>query len=107
MSDQDFFIELNLWRLANGVPDEVFVTVDHQVIPTSAKRIPIRLQTFKRKPQYLDFTSPMFLHRIERIIRTAELCVTFEEIYPPLDQQLLHRGDQAHVSEFLAEVVLD
>ncbi|MBV9773564.1 MAG: lantibiotic dehydratase [Gemmatimonadetes bacterium] len=57
MSDAQAFAAVNRWRMERGIPDRVFMV----------ERSPHPIHGFRYQPQYLDFTSPLFV----ALFRTA------------------------------------
>lgn len=105
--DWQYFIELNGWREAQGIPRQVFVSIDRHLLGKKggeeARRRDPRGQ-FKRKPQFIDFENPLFLARMERVIRLCTESLVLEEVYPPLDEQLGYDGDDRYVTELIVQV---
>jgi hypothetical protein len=90
-SFSEYFLEVNRWRHHSGVPDQVFAIIDrtlrtHGDRPSESGHDPRPFA--KRKPQFIDFESPLFLHRIDRIARSARRSVVFEEVYPQPERSL-------------------
>jgi hypothetical protein len=73
LSDADAFLALTRWRLARGLPKQVFV----------AERMKSKFDLWPlHKPQYLDFTSPSFLPIVRAVIENAADELRFEEVLP-------------------------
>lgn len=73
LSDAEAFVRLNRWRSRNGVPDRVFI----------AEKTPLEFMGQEiRKPQYLDFTSPLFQTILRSVVRTEDQELRFEEMLP-------------------------
>jgi hypothetical protein len=81
------FAEINSWRLAKGIPDRVFALE--------------RTAVFRRKPQYIDFSSPAFVQIFRSMLTSNTRSLALEEALPTPDQCLLH-GDH-----WAAEVQLE
>lgn len=70
--DARAFAEVNRLRLAWGIPDRVFC----------AEPVPHALAEVIHKPQYLDFTSPLFLPLLRDATKQEVERLTFEEMLP-------------------------
>jgi hypothetical protein len=70
--DATAFAEMNRLRLAWGIPDRVFC----------AEPVPHALAGVVYKPQYLDFTSPLFLPLLRDAAGGEVERLTFEEMLP-------------------------
>lgn len=118
LSDAEYYLSIQAWRSRWGVPDACFVTIDQitmnelgdDVAPPARERrnrdeMPGRVpETFKRKPQYIDFTSPLFLDRFAKLVDTSRLRITCEEIYPAPADLLVRHKDSSYVSEIVTEI---
>jgi hypothetical protein len=71
-NDARSFAEANRLRLAWGIPDRVFC----------AEPVPHALAGVVYKPQYLDFTSPLFLPLLREAAGGEVERLTFEEMLP-------------------------
>jgi hypothetical protein len=73
ITDAAAFVRLNQWRSLHGIPERVFV----------AEKTPLQfLGGEVRKPQYLDFTSPLFLTVIRSVLKTEDRELILEEMLP-------------------------
>ena len=73
LSDADSFLAINRWRSTRGLPDRVFLE----------EKIPVNF--FGRdifKPQYLDFTSPLFVRIFRAILQTTLTHISIQEMLP-------------------------
>jgi hypothetical protein len=68
------FAGINSWRLAKGIPDRVFARAH-----TAA---------FRRKPQYMDFSSPSFVQVFQAMLTADTRSLALEEALPTPDQFL-------------------
>ena len=68
--------EINAWRLAQGLPPQVFL-IELTETDLAGRKV--------WKPQYLDFTSPTFLAILMASLDASEGFVTFEEVLPSRD----------------------
>lgn len=71
-SDSRAFQEINRWRLERGIPDRVFL----------AEPVAGRTGQPHRKPQYLDFTSPLFVGIFRSAVQSAEGWLEIAEALP-------------------------
>jgi hypothetical protein len=71
-SDEAVFEAMNRWRLEAGIPGQVFLTekIQHKVLGTMFK------------PQYLDFTSPLFVPVFRAALAEKPLRLAIEEMLP-------------------------
>lgn len=72
------FAEINSWRLARGIPDRVFA-----LECTTA---------FRRKPQYIDFSSPSFVQIFRSMLTTDTRSLALEEALPAPERFLPREG---------------
>jgi hypothetical protein len=108
-SDCDYFERVARWRRDRRIPAEGFVTIDHRVLPPGQRgEANLRAaEKFTRKPQYVNFRSPLFLPRIEKIFEVALRRVSVEEVYPRSECQMARHAGEAFVSEFVTELRMD
>lgn len=85
-SDADYFIRVYGWRVANGIPEHTFVRIrprgEHgrELPGASARR---RFRTDDRKPQFIDFASPLLVRLLEQTVRgLAPFILVIEEAIP-------------------------
>lgn len=72
LDDASAFAAIHRWRAVRGLPDRVFVP--------EAKVHPLGLRTVK--PQYLDFTSPLFVPLFRALLAGAGGSLTLIEMLP-------------------------
>ncbi|HEV7507441.1 MAG TPA: lantibiotic dehydratase [Thermoanaerobaculia bacterium] len=82
LSDPEAFVEVNRWRNTWQIPDRIFLL----------ERIGHILFEERYKPQYFDFTSPLFLPILRAALETPDAVLGIEEVLPatealPLDQK--------------------
>lgn len=94
-----------------GMPLQAFVTVDRFVHERSreqqqAQNEPVsrRGDNLGRKPHFVDFSSPLFLPRIRRLVSSVNDGLAVEEVYPPFNDTVVRSKDGCHVAELLVEV---
>lgn len=99
--DSSYFERINLWRIGVGLPGEVYmrssiplsrairlekVSVakgEHQAVQGAEPRS-VRSMINSRKPQYVDFDSPLMVSVFADVVEEAEMYpVVIEERYPP------------------------
>ncbi len=94
LSEAHALLAINRWRTAVGIPEQTFL------IPnvSSANRHQ------DRKPQYLDFTSPLFLRVFTSVLRgTSDDRVTLEEVLPSASTMPRDPSN----AEWAVEILLD
>lgn len=123
--DLAFFLRVNEWRRRNGIPAEVFLRIyegeswtrkeaaelnrANEDATLERRRRRLRMQrdfdraTLNRaKPQYIDFSSPLFVRLFGRIAAGLDgFVVVIEERYPGGDDLPSYGGKR-----YAAEVVL-
>ena len=93
MSDVDAFAALNRWRMERGIPDRVFLA-ERTAHPVQGSRI---------QPQYLDFTSPLFVALLRSVLDAQGGWVALVEMLPTPE---MFPPDEAGV-RWAVEVLLD
>jgi len=73
--DCEIFAALHNWRRRRQVPDRVF----------ASERVAHPMKGFRFKPQFIDFTSPLFIPILRTIVSTAEQYLLFSEMLPAAD----------------------
>lgn len=116
-SASDYFVRINEWRTALRIPARVYVRVfplergipkdtsktdsDAQPAPSTAAQ---RASRDYKKPQFIDFESPILTALFARIHGTlTDYVVRIEEQYPTTDQ-LPHVNGQPHAVELVMQV---
>lgn len=118
----DYLLRLNLWRVANRIPAQVFVSVsteehtsartivadtsaDHtQKAPKASRRHSARQgQDDASKPQYVDFESPLLIRMLNRVCTSHPTNVLhLEECLPSRDALPSYMG-----SRYSFEMILE
>lgn len=106
-----WYLRVQRWRRAQGIPDRVFAQVD---FATSASSAPddgdegeddLGQPKASRKPLAVDFDSVLSVQLLSQLVRSAGSRVVFKEAHP--DQDHLWLTDQQgrrHVTELLVEL---
>lgn len=103
-NDWEYFKNVNLWRRANDMPDEVFVFVntnrwgDENIDQESMKK----LTRDDYKPQYVDFTNPLMVNLFEKLIDKVPGSMKIVEMLPN-SKQMLKIDNSRFVSEFVIQ----
>ncbi|ELR69218.1 MAEBL, putative [Fulvivirga imtechensis AK7] len=103
-SDWQYFKKVNLWRKENKMPDEVFVFVN----PSRWGMENLDQEKLKKltrddyKPQYIDFTNPLLVNLLEKLIDRVPLSMKVVEMLPS-SNQMLKVDDSRYVSEFVVQ----
>lgn len=80
----EIFINLNLFVKENFIPKEVFFTI--------AKRNASNSQDDNYKPQYIDFSSPIFMLLLLSLIHKADDVIEITEMFPTSQDIILNGG---------------
>jgi hypothetical protein len=94
-TDVQFYSAVNLWRRAAGIPDKCYVKLD----------IDFDAVTNRHKPQFMDFSSTLFLRMLASMIQDHAGKIDFEEAMP-MPAQGQHCGNGAYVFEVLSDPLL-
>lgn len=103
-SDWQFFTRVDLWRRENNMPDEVFVYVN----PSRWGAENVEQEKMKKltrddyKPQYIDFTNPLLISLLEKLIDRVPVNMRITEMLPSSKQMLKVNGSR-YVSEFVIQ----
>ncbi|HYR07737.1 MAG TPA: lantibiotic dehydratase, partial [Longimicrobium sp.] len=93
MADADAFAALNRWRMERGIPDRVFLS----------ERTAHPVRGLRTQPQYLDFTSPLFVALLQSVLEAQGDWVSLVEMLPTPE---MFAPDEAG-SRWALEVLLD
>jgi hypothetical protein len=74
-ADSDAFAALHRWRRGHGIPERVF----------AIERVPHPSLDHVYKPQYLDFTSPLFIGVLRAVLEASAETLLLEEALPAPD----------------------
>jgi len=102
--DATYYLKVNQWRLGLGMPDEVFVVLNSDRMGTQMVD-PEKMRRLTRddyKPQYMNFTSPLFVGLFEKMMVKVPATVKITEMLPNTNQ-LLKIDGQRYVSEFMIQ----
>jgi hypothetical protein len=113
----DYFVRVHEWRTTLGMPAHVYVRVfphtppespgpgaESGPAPSGTRPSASRESRDYRKPQFIDFESPMLVALFSRIYgRLADFSVRIEEEYPDVGQ-LPHLDGQPHAVELVMQV---
>lgn len=75
-TDAEAFTSLHRWRCKHAIPDRVFAE-ERELHPLKT--------TFRYKPQYLDFTSPLFIPILRNITASEDKRLELSELLPGPD----------------------
>lgn len=92
-SDSRTFAALYRWRQKREIPERVFVS----------ERVPHPMKGFRYKPQYVDFTSPLFLPLLRSVASADDEFVTVTEMLPAPDAFLKNTEGQTWAVELLVD----
>lgn len=110
--DFTFFVRLNRWRKAQGLPRRLFVSPE-QIFGEAkaqsqseqpAKENDASQQMRDYKPFYLDFENFFTVTLLESLARTSTQTLVFTEMLPEQSQLWLKQQQHAYVSEFVLEI---
>ncbi len=103
-SDWSYFLKVNEWRIAQDMPNEVFIFINPgrwgtaNVDPELSKR----LTRDDYKPQYIDFDNPLLVTLFEKTVVKVPAAMKIQEMLPSSEQMLRIDG-QRYVSEFVVQ----
>lgn len=120
MSDSAYFLHVRRWRLTHGLPEEAYARIAlGSTLPNSQRHprnaspaemsddnsiAPEQVDHDRRKPQYVDFRSPMLVELFGAIPKgLRNYSVIVEEALPSRSQTVLC-GQGEHVTELVLEV---
>jgi hypothetical protein len=89
--DADFYLAFNKWRVDAQIPTKAFVRLDVDFDPVSGRH----------KPQYIDFSSPLFLRMFASMIQNHTGKVRFEEVLPAIEFD--NEANDGHVFEVFVD----
>jgi|GEM_PF-5080648 len=92
LDEVQLFIEVNEWRRKLSLPDQVFFVTQSQV----------DVHSEERKPQYLDFRSPLLVNLFVKKLVKVEKTLVIREMLPGSDQ-LFKSDEKKFVSEYLVQ----
>lgn len=107
-NDWDYFYFINEWRQQLGIPEETFIyimtkrEISNVVKSTSGNSISLD----HRKPQYINFSNPLFVDLFGRLLHKVSSNLTIEEMLPN-SKQLFEINGKKHVTEFIIQWYVD
>jgi hypothetical protein len=96
-SAHEWFLDLQKWRLANAIPEQVFVSVDAGD----------KLTRTSHKPQFVDFSSAVSVQILDRFVDKSNRRVVMNEALPNPRSQGLAIAGARHTAEFVFEFYQD
>lgn len=110
-SDFAYFVEVERWRRALGLPNQIFLRTTRNPAPpfpvspaTGAATHLAEVRDQQRKPQFIDFRSPLLLRVFEKHLDAVAEALVVEEMFPaPQDLMPGPQGTPV-VSEWLIEL---
>ena len=94
-SDFNYYYRINIWRKQKQIPDKVFITIGN------GKRREEGLSPDDYKPQYIDFSNPVFLPLITKLFKKSDE-IKMAELLPVMDDALKF-GASKYTAEFLVQ----
>ena len=109
--DWDYFAHLNGWRLAQGIPDEVFVYLfERNQMENMDAEARAKMRRDDYKPQYISFQNPFLVGLLEKLLLRVPKTLKIVEMLPNSEQLLTispeQTGDKAadrYVTEFIIQ----
>jgi len=92
LSTSKSFVQVNRWRNALSVPDQVFFYFN----------VPKGAADDDKKPQYLDFRSPLLINLFIKKVQKSEKQLVMQEMLPD-GEQLFTSASKKFVSEYLVQ----
>ncbi len=101
-TDAEFFYRLQDWRGENALPLEVFFSA---APPDRGSPAPVNARPPKwRKPMYLDFSNPLAVRPLQRLLRVHQGDVIFAEALPSRSDTIVDVAGAGYVSEISLEI---
>jgi len=107
--DVTFFLNVNRWRRAQGLPRRLFIASDKafgapktQAQPAKEENTGQQMRSYK--PLYLDFENFFAVTLLEALVRDSTQTLVLSEMLPAQDQLWLKQQEQSYVSEFVLEI---
>lgn len=109
LDDADFFVAVQGWRKAAGLPNEVFLRGLPAVAPQAKVGTGLNFNwdavDFKDlKPFHVRFDSPQLVRLMRRTLKRNSFTIIASEVLPALDDQHVKVQGQPHVSELQFEL---
>lgn len=101
-SDASFYLRLNDWRQANGIPDHVFVYVTRDRDAIERDKATHRLSRDDYKPQFISFRDWFTVDLFDRMRARAFQSILIEEMLPSAESMLTFAG-QRYATEFIVQ----
>jgi len=101
-SDWQYFKKVNLWRINEQIPNEVFVVVNADRFGAANKKDAAKLTRDDYKPQYIDFTNPLLVNLLQKLIDKVPGRMKIMEMLPS-SEQMLKIDNQRYVSECVVQ----
>lgn len=102
-SEFDHFQVADTWRKVHGLPDEVFIHLnDEKSLSNLSDDQLKRLGRDDYKPQYYNFTKPIFLPILKRLLEKAPSTIKLQEMKPD-SSELLSFAGKKRVTELLVQ----
>jgi hypothetical protein len=109
-SEWDYFARLNRWRLAQEIPDEVFIYLfDRGQIEGLDAEARAKIGRDDYKPQYISFRNPFLVTLFEKLLPKVPQMLKIEEMLPSSEQLLTIAPDKPmakSASRFVTEFVI-
>jgi hypothetical protein len=103
MSDWSYYLALNEWRKAQGMVDEVYVTISPNRQPTAGNpELTKKPGRDDYKPQYIHFNDPLLVLLLEKLQTKTPSALKIEEMLPD-SRHLLQINKQRFVTEFVVQ----
>lgn len=88
--DNELFLELNMWRRKNNIPEEVFFTLESNSM----------LDNYK--PMWFHFLSIPCINLLKRSITSKSNYIIFTEALPSVNSQWYKNNEEKYVTEFMS-----
>lgn len=83
-TDADYFLRLQRWRVAQQLPQQVFVFLKSPYIPATAAKGQLHRDDYK--PQYISLAQPLLVAVFRKMISRAGEYLYLEEVLPDASQ---------------------
>ncbi|MDB4894421.1 MAG: hypothetical protein JWN15_683 [Firmicutes bacterium] len=109
--DFAYMVQVERWRQAAGLPDQIFIrtTLDpaavlfRSMLP-GQEAGPTEIRDQQRKPQYVDFRSPVLVRVFEKHLDEVAEVLLVEEMLPGPSDLLAGPEGESSISEWLVEL---
>lgn len=101
--DASYYSDMQQWRRSNGIDREVFVFLHPDKNNTGVEsKLLQKIGKDDYKPQYIDFSNPLFIRLFEKLMDKVPVVMKLEEMLPS-PSQMIDIDGKKFVSEFMVQ----